>query len=44
MALEEDAALDERGKIAWVLKRQSDYHLVWRINGELVWWRPARHK
>ena len=28
VALEEDAALDERGKMSWVLKRQSEYHLV----------------
>jgi Xaa-Pro aminopeptidase len=28
VALEEDAALDEAGKMHWVLKRQSEYHLV----------------
>jgi Xaa-Pro aminopeptidase len=28
VALEEDAVLDEHGAMAWVLKRQSDYHLV----------------
>jgi Xaa-Pro aminopeptidase len=28
VALEEDAVLDENGKMSWVLKRQSEYHLV----------------
>jgi Xaa-Pro aminopeptidase len=28
VALEEDAILDEQGKMAWVLKRQNEYHLV----------------
>jgi Xaa-Pro aminopeptidase len=28
VALEEDAVLDEEGKMSWVLKRQSEYHLV----------------
>jgi hypothetical protein len=28
MGLEEDAALDEKGNISWVLKRQTDFHLV----------------
>lgn len=28
VGLEEDAAIDEQGRIAWVLKRQSEYHLV----------------
>ncbi len=28
VALEEDAVLDEQGKMSWVLKRQSEYHLV----------------
>jgi hypothetical protein len=28
VALEEDAAIDELGKIDWVLKRQTEYHLV----------------
>jgi len=28
VALEEDAVLDEQGKMSWVLKRQTEYHLV----------------
>jgi Xaa-Pro aminopeptidase len=28
VALEEDAGIDELGKITWILKRQSEYHLV----------------
>jgi Xaa-Pro aminopeptidase len=28
VALEEDAALDEQGKMSWILKRQTEYHLV----------------
>jgi Xaa-Pro aminopeptidase len=28
MGLEEDAALDEKGNISWVLKRQTEFHLV----------------
>lgn len=28
VALEEDAAMDEAGKMAWVLRRQTAYHLV----------------
>jgi hypothetical protein len=28
VGLEEDAVLDEQGKTSWVLKRQSEYHLV----------------
>jgi Xaa-Pro aminopeptidase len=28
VALEEDAILDEQGKMSWVLKRQTEYHLV----------------
>jgi hypothetical protein len=28
VALEEDAAIDEQGKIGWVLRRQTEYHLV----------------
>jgi hypothetical protein len=28
VALEEDAILDDQGKMAWVLKRQNEYHLV----------------
>jgi hypothetical protein len=28
VGLEEDAAIDEHGKITWVLKRQTEYHLV----------------
>lgn len=28
VALEEDAILDEQGKMSWVLKRQSEYHLI----------------
>jgi len=28
VALEEDAILDEQAKMSWVLKRQSEYHLV----------------
>jgi len=28
VALEEDAVLDEAGKMAWVLRRQTAYHLV----------------
>lgn len=28
VGLEEDAVLDAQGKMSWVLKRQSDYHLV----------------
>jgi hypothetical protein len=28
IALEEDAAVDEQGRISWVLKRQSEFHLV----------------
>jgi hypothetical protein len=28
VALEEDAVLNEAGKMSWVLKRQSEYHLV----------------
>ena len=28
VALEEDAVLDEQGKMSWVLKRQTEFHLV----------------
>jgi hypothetical protein len=28
VALEEDMLLDEQGKAAWILRRQSDYHLI----------------
>jgi Xaa-Pro aminopeptidase len=28
VALEEDAVLDEQGRMSWVLKRQTEYHLV----------------
>jgi Xaa-Pro aminopeptidase len=28
VALEEDAVLDEQGKMSWVLRRQTEYHLV----------------
>jgi Xaa-Pro aminopeptidase len=28
VGLEEDAAIDEQGRISWVLKRQTEYHLV----------------
>ncbi len=28
VALEEDAVLDDKGKMSWVLKRQSELHLV----------------
>jgi Xaa-Pro aminopeptidase len=28
VALEEDAALDEQGRMSWILNRQSEYHLV----------------
>jgi Xaa-Pro aminopeptidase len=28
VALEEDAMLDEQGKMSWILKRQTEYHLV----------------
>jgi peptidase M24-like protein len=28
VALEEDAVLDDQGKMSWVLKRQTEYHLV----------------
>ncbi|HET9531929.1 MAG TPA: M24 family metallopeptidase [Blastocatellia bacterium] len=28
VGLEEDAAIDEQGKISWVLKRQTEYHLI----------------
>jgi hypothetical protein len=28
VAQEEDAVLDEQGKMSWVLKRQTEYHLV----------------
>ena len=28
VALEEDALLDEQGKMSWILKRQTDYHLI----------------
>jgi Xaa-Pro aminopeptidase len=28
VGLEEDAAIDEQGRISWVLKRQTDFHLV----------------
>lgn len=28
VGLEEDAAIDEQGRISWVLKRQTQYHLV----------------
>ena len=28
VGLEEDAAIDEHGKITWVLNRQTEYHLV----------------
>jgi len=28
VALEEDAILDEAGKMSWVLKRQTEYHLI----------------
>jgi hypothetical protein len=27
-ALEEDAVLDEQGRMSWVLKRQTEYDLV----------------
>ena len=28
VVLEEDAMLDEQGKMAWILKRQTEYHLI----------------
>ncbi|HWP44208.1 MAG TPA: M24 family metallopeptidase [Blastocatellia bacterium] len=28
VGLEEDAAIDEQGKISWVLERQTEYHLI----------------
>jgi len=28
VAQEEDAALDEQGKMSWILKRQTEYHLI----------------
>jgi len=28
MGLEEDAALDEKGNMSWILKRQAEFHLV----------------
>jgi len=28
MALEEDMLLDEKGKASWILRRQSEFHLI----------------